>query len=139
MFCALLPQVNFPANNFNFHWRWWDRIQAIFLNLFYFMFLLSKCITSSFRIRKYCFFLKHDDFLLPNSYRLNLEISTIKLYRFSASFLEFFLSFGENDCEKMRLHWLWPHFAFLLPQAQNFHSQSVQLFYTFPEVFGPKK
>ena len=25
--------------NFNFHWRWrwWDRIQAIFLNLFYFM------------------------------------------------------------------------------------------------------
>ena len=32
------PQVNFPANNLNFHWRkrWWDRIQAIFLNLFYF-------------------------------------------------------------------------------------------------------
>ena len=27
---ALLPQVNFPANNLNFHWsrRWWDRIQA---------------------------------------------------------------------------------------------------------------
>ena len=35
---ALLPQVNFPTNNLNFHWRWrwWDRIQAIFLNLFYF-------------------------------------------------------------------------------------------------------
>ena len=35
---ALLPQVNFPANNLSFHWRWrwWDRIQAIFLNLFYF-------------------------------------------------------------------------------------------------------
>ena len=35
---ALLPQVNFPANNLNFHWswRWWDRIQVIFLNLFYF-------------------------------------------------------------------------------------------------------
>ena len=29
---ALLPQVKFPANNFNSHWRWWDRIQA-FLNL----------------------------------------------------------------------------------------------------------
>ena len=31
-------QVNFPANNLNFHWRWrwWDRIQAIFSNLFYF-------------------------------------------------------------------------------------------------------
>jgi hypothetical protein len=29
---ALLPQVNFPANNLNFHWRWkwWDQIQAIF-------------------------------------------------------------------------------------------------------------
>ena len=35
---ALLPQVNFPANNLNFHRRrrWWDQIQAIFLNLFYF-------------------------------------------------------------------------------------------------------
>ena len=33
---ALLPQVNFPANNLNFHWRWrwWDHIQAIFLNFF---------------------------------------------------------------------------------------------------------
>ena len=27
---ALLLQVNFPANNLNFHWRWWDRIQATF-------------------------------------------------------------------------------------------------------------
>ena len=28
----------FPANNLNFHWRWrwWDPIQAFFLNLFYF-------------------------------------------------------------------------------------------------------
>ena len=35
---ALLLQVNFPANNLNFHWRWrwWNWIQAIFLNLFYF-------------------------------------------------------------------------------------------------------
>ena len=35
---ALLLQVNFPANNLNFHWRWrlWDQIQAIFLYLFYF-------------------------------------------------------------------------------------------------------
>ena len=34
---ALLPQVNFKANNLNFHWkwRWWDWIQAIFLTLFY--------------------------------------------------------------------------------------------------------
>ena len=35
---ALLLKVNFPANILNFHWRWrwWDWIQAIFLNLFYF-------------------------------------------------------------------------------------------------------
>ena len=28
----------YPAHNLNFHWRWrwWDRIQAIYLNLFYF-------------------------------------------------------------------------------------------------------
>ena len=36
---VLLPQINFPANDLNFHWRWrwWDWIQAIFLNLFYFI------------------------------------------------------------------------------------------------------
>ena len=34
-FFALLHQVNFPVNNLNFHrrLRWWDWIQAIFLNL----------------------------------------------------------------------------------------------------------
>ena len=34
MFCL----YTFPAHNLNFHWRWrWrDRIQAIFINLFYF-------------------------------------------------------------------------------------------------------
>ena len=33
---ALLPKVNFPTNNLNFHWRWrwWDWIQAVFLNPF---------------------------------------------------------------------------------------------------------
>ena len=33
-----LIQVNFPINSLNFHWRWkwWDQIQAILLNLFYF-------------------------------------------------------------------------------------------------------
>ena len=30
------PQANFPVHNLNFHWRWWDRIQATFKNLFYF-------------------------------------------------------------------------------------------------------
>ena len=40
---GLLPQVDFAANDLNFHWRWrWlDQIQAIFLNLFYFISLKS--------------------------------------------------------------------------------------------------
>ena len=35
---AFIPQANFTAHNLNFHWRWrwWDEIQTIFLNLFYF-------------------------------------------------------------------------------------------------------
>ena len=33
---APLPQVKYPTNNLNFHWRWWDWIQAIFLNFFCF-------------------------------------------------------------------------------------------------------
>ena len=37
MFC-LYTSYKLFANNLNFHWRWrwWDRIQAIFWNLFYF-------------------------------------------------------------------------------------------------------
>ena len=39
---ALLPRVNFFAHNLNFHrwWRSWDRIQAIFLKLAYFKYIL---------------------------------------------------------------------------------------------------
>ena len=35
---ASTAQANFPAHNLNFHlrWMWWNGIQAIFLNLFYF-------------------------------------------------------------------------------------------------------
>ena len=35
-FFAWLPQVTIPTKNLNFQWRqrWWDQIQAIFLNLF---------------------------------------------------------------------------------------------------------
>ena len=38
----ILPYyLNFPTDNLNFHWRWswWDWIQSIFLNLFYFSML----------------------------------------------------------------------------------------------------
>ena len=40
---AFTPQANFPALNLNFHsrWRWWNWIQDIFLNLFYFTFYVS--------------------------------------------------------------------------------------------------
>jgi hypothetical protein len=50
-----LPQVNSPPHNLNFHWRWLDRIQAIFLNLFHF-----KCSLLLF-LRKYgmWFIFKH--------------------------------------------------------------------------------
>ena len=43
---ALLPQVNFPAINMNFHrrWRWWDQIQASFDYDFFFFTLEIKCI-----------------------------------------------------------------------------------------------
>ena len=35
---AFTTQLNFAANNLDFHWRWrwWNQIQATFLNLFYF-------------------------------------------------------------------------------------------------------
>ena len=38
LFLKACRQANFPVNNLNFHlrWRWWDRIQAIFLKFFYF-------------------------------------------------------------------------------------------------------
>ena len=40
---AYTPQVNFPAHNLNFHWRWrwWDQIHATSLNLFYFTFYID--------------------------------------------------------------------------------------------------
>ena len=40
---ALLHEVNFPVNNLNFPWRGrlWDRIQAIFFNLFYFIIMCT--------------------------------------------------------------------------------------------------
>ena len=38
---AFTPRANFPAHNFHW-WRWWDRIQAIFIKLFYFNLISSK-------------------------------------------------------------------------------------------------
>ena len=54
---ACLPQVNFPTNNLNFHWRWrwWNRIQAIILNLFYFIWMLPYLAVHFLRIVKTSF------------------------------------------------------------------------------------
>ena len=52
---SLIPEVKFPANSLNFRWRWWDEIQAIFLNLFYFnknILIPSSRITSSANNKK---------------------------------------------------------------------------------------
>ena len=42
----LLPQLNFHTNNLNFYWRWrwWDWIQAILLNFWYFAWYLYLCV-----------------------------------------------------------------------------------------------
>ena len=47
---ALLLQVTFPANNFNYHWRWWYQIQALFNKCF----LLSSTLLKIFE--KHIFF-----------------------------------------------------------------------------------
>ena len=68
MFC-LNNSSKLSANNLNFHWRWrwWDRIQAIFLNLFYFNILYNLSILSIYiHISKFSdfFLLKHLSFLI---------------------------------------------------------------------------
>ena len=53
---ALLPQVNFPTyySNFHWRWRWWDQMQTIFLNLFYFInFSLQHALLSFFLFLQY--------------------------------------------------------------------------------------
>ena len=51
MFCL----YTFLVYNLNFHWRWRDRIQAIYLNLFYFK------GRNSYNIRSYS--VRNDDFI----------------------------------------------------------------------------
>ena len=60
-----LPQVNFPANNLNFHSRlgWWDWIQAIFLKSF-----LLYCILLKVNLRlSYVIDTSHPLIDLPNT------------------------------------------------------------------------
>ena len=49
---AFTPQANFSAHNLNFHWRWWNQIQATFLksSLLYFkIFFVQLCCPSAIR------------------------------------------------------------------------------------------
>ena len=57
MFC-LITSSNFPANDLNFHWRWrwWDWIQAIFLNIFYFNSKTFLPITKALVFKSKCWF-----------------------------------------------------------------------------------
>ena len=76
---AFTPQANFPAHNLNSHtrWRWWDRIQAIFLNLFYFTVLYFFSVTLAFPFKSKC-----------TSYTVNFLSSSFPLYfHFSCLFL----------------------------------------------------
>ena len=53
IFC-LITWSKLSANNLNFHWRWrwWDPIQAIFLNLFYFMKVTKNQFSFGFVMKK---------------------------------------------------------------------------------------
>ena len=82
---ALLPQVNFPDNNLNFHWRWrwWDQIQAIFLNFFYF---IQKCMlkllqnnndqTGNYKVCQYSWPLTTE----PSRYFITISISPVHAF-----------------------------------------------------------
>ena len=51
------PPANFPTHDLNFHWRWrwWDKIQAIFLNLFYLKCLFSLTNDSKLTLILFCY------------------------------------------------------------------------------------
>ena len=96
IFCLYI-QGNFPAHNLIFHsrWRWWDWIQAIFSNLFYFTY-------------KWCFSRKHNfencsstnvvwhksppsPYVLPSPNHNNLRV----IYQYHAQLLFFLLPFTD--------------------------------------------
>ena len=69
---AFTPQANFPAHNLRF-----DRMQAIFLNLFYFTVLYFFSVTLAFHFKSKC-----------TSYTVNFLSSSFPLYfHFSCLFL----------------------------------------------------
>ena len=100
---ALFPQVNFPAHNLNFHWRWWDQVQAIFLNLFSFTYTGTSRSDNPARIQKiFCSFFGSNEnkkICIWNLLTLN-TYNTVSFYSImGASFPGFYLfkmSFTEH-------------------------------------------
>ena len=88
---SLIPEVKFPANSLNFRWRWWDEIQAIFLNLFYFnknILIPSSRITSSANNKKKSWNVSKNQaqFLIGRQSFLRTDIAT-KFSQFNIFFL----------------------------------------------------
>ena len=91
---AFTPQANFPTHNLNFHWkwRWWDRIQATFWNLFYFT-------TVSFenRMCNECMLTSHPSFvwllMLVKLWYSSLYVRTMWLLFISHTNLDFLKCF----------------------------------------------
>ena len=97
---ALLPQVNFPANNLNFHWmwRWWDWTHIVCLNIFYFTYtkwffsphnlssIYINCTYESYFILKCLKFM--EDMVSPSE---TFQSSTIQLI--SQVWMEFLASY----------------------------------------------
>ena len=78
---AMFWLYNFSVHNLNYHWRsWWDLIQPIFLNLFYFTFQLwyqSSC------------FLRRPQKLMKSSPSIWHYIMSKRRWRFFFFFLAF--------------------------------------------------
>ena len=75
---ALLPQVNFPSHNLNFHWL--DRIQAIFLNLSYFIAnTYFKCLVSLDKRHTWKMFLDVGSDLCPKTKKKSLLFLQISI------------------------------------------------------------
>ena len=73
-----MPQVNFTTNNFNFHWRWWDQIQATFLNLFYFKSTDKHSKSPVFRLNWFWYLLCRKEVFVEKKSKLTSEKNDVK-------------------------------------------------------------
>ena len=82
---TFIPKANFPAQNLNFHsrLRWWDQIQAIFLNLFYFNSFIGSNIKLRILIFPTKFAVLFDLINLDFCFRIKIDSLKIKKNSFS--------------------------------------------------------